>query len=130
LIGVFEIAVKTAFLDWEAAVLPLNYARKILMQFTFSFLDRLSTPAKSLTILYRSEPGSSAYSSLQHGVQTVYSRSGLRLESLLTGGRPEVVGAGQNEAIDPQPTYSSFMGQNRPLTRTHAQSNLPARTIV
>jgi hypothetical protein len=27
LIGVFEIAVKTAFLDWEAAVLPLNYAR-------------------------------------------------------------------------------------------------------
>jgi hypothetical protein len=30
LIGVFEIAVKTAFLDWEAAVLPLNYARKPL----------------------------------------------------------------------------------------------------
>jgi hypothetical protein len=29
LIGVFEIAVKTAFLDWEAAVLPLNYARGI-----------------------------------------------------------------------------------------------------
>jgi hypothetical protein len=27
LIGVFEISVKTAFLDWEAAVLPLNYAR-------------------------------------------------------------------------------------------------------
>jgi hypothetical protein len=27
LIGVFEIAVKMAFLDWEAAVLPLNYAR-------------------------------------------------------------------------------------------------------
>ena len=27
MIGVFEIAVKTAFLDWEAAVLPLNYAR-------------------------------------------------------------------------------------------------------
>jgi hypothetical protein len=31
LIGVFEISVKTAFLDWEAAVLPLNYARKILI---------------------------------------------------------------------------------------------------
>jgi hypothetical protein len=30
LIGVFEIAVKTAFLDWEAAVLPLNYARKLI----------------------------------------------------------------------------------------------------
>ena len=29
MIGVFEIAVKTAFLDWEAAVLPLNYAREI-----------------------------------------------------------------------------------------------------
>ena len=29
MIGVFEIAVKTAFLDWEAAVLPLNYARKL-----------------------------------------------------------------------------------------------------
>ena len=27
MIGVFEIGVKTAFLDWEAAVLPLNYAR-------------------------------------------------------------------------------------------------------
>ena len=30
LIGVFEIAVKTAFLDWEAAVLPLNYARELI----------------------------------------------------------------------------------------------------
>jgi hypothetical protein len=29
LIGLSEIAVKTAFLDWEAAVLPLNYAREI-----------------------------------------------------------------------------------------------------
>jgi hypothetical protein len=26
--GFFEFVVKTAFLDWEAAVLPLNYARK------------------------------------------------------------------------------------------------------
>jgi hypothetical protein len=32
LIGVFEIAVKTAFLDWEAAVLPLNYARELIRQ--------------------------------------------------------------------------------------------------
>jgi hypothetical protein len=30
LIGVFEISVKTAFLDWEAAVLPLNYARELI----------------------------------------------------------------------------------------------------
>jgi hypothetical protein len=29
LIGVFEIAVKTAFLDWEAAVLPLYDARNL-----------------------------------------------------------------------------------------------------
>jgi hypothetical protein len=27
MVGVFEIAVKMAFLAWEAAVLPLNYAR-------------------------------------------------------------------------------------------------------
>jgi len=26
--GVFEIGVKMAKIDWEAAVLPLNYARK------------------------------------------------------------------------------------------------------
>jgi hypothetical protein len=28
--GSFEFVVKTAFLDWEAAVLPLNYARERL----------------------------------------------------------------------------------------------------
>src|ERR1700688_1816317 len=28
--GSFEFVVKMAFLDWEAAVLPLNYARKVL----------------------------------------------------------------------------------------------------
>jgi hypothetical protein len=27
--GSFEFVVKMAFLDWEAAVLPLNYARNI-----------------------------------------------------------------------------------------------------
>jgi hypothetical protein len=27
--GSFEFVVKMAFLDWEAAVLPLNYAREI-----------------------------------------------------------------------------------------------------
>jgi hypothetical protein len=31
--GSFEFVVKTAFLDWEAAVLPLNYARKPLSIF-------------------------------------------------------------------------------------------------
>jgi hypothetical protein len=28
--GSFEFVVKMAFLDWEAAVLPLNYARKLV----------------------------------------------------------------------------------------------------
>jgi hypothetical protein len=28
-IGVFAIVVKTAFFAWEAAVLPLNYAREL-----------------------------------------------------------------------------------------------------
>jgi hypothetical protein len=30
--GSFEFVVKMAFLDWEAAVLPLNYARGRLAQ--------------------------------------------------------------------------------------------------
>jgi hypothetical protein len=30
-IGVFAIVVKRAFFAWEAAVLPLNYARKLLI---------------------------------------------------------------------------------------------------
>jgi hypothetical protein len=28
--GSFEFVVKMAFLDWEAAVLPLNYARELI----------------------------------------------------------------------------------------------------
>jgi hypothetical protein len=32
-IGVFAIVVKRAFFAWEAAVLPLNYARKLLILF-------------------------------------------------------------------------------------------------
>ena len=45
LIGVFEIAVKTAFLDWEAAVLPLNYARLLFNKIRYFsyFLARFSS---------------------------------------------------------------------------------------
>jgi hypothetical protein len=33
--GSFEFVVKMPLLDWEAAVLPLNYARKILLSLDF-----------------------------------------------------------------------------------------------
>jgi hypothetical protein len=32
--GSFEFVVKMAFLDWEAAVLPLNYARELIKSIT------------------------------------------------------------------------------------------------
>ena len=50
MIGVFEISVKTAFLDWEAAVLPLNYARLDAYQ---TDLAETAPPAKRLGGLSR-----------------------------------------------------------------------------
>jgi hypothetical protein len=44
-IGVFAIVVKGAFFAWEAAVLPLNYARKFFnkIRFLLWFLARFSS---------------------------------------------------------------------------------------
>jgi len=37
--GSFEFVVKMAFLDWEAAVLPLNYARGSLFALSMIFSE-------------------------------------------------------------------------------------------
>ena len=43
--GSFEFVVKMAFLDWEAAVLPLNYARLLFNKIRYFsyFLPRFSS---------------------------------------------------------------------------------------
>src|SRR5258708_32346489 len=59
--GSFEFVVKMAFLDWEAAVLPLNYAREsktwLVLTFRFSchFVATSSRRSWLAPILYHSK---------------------------------------------------------------------------
>jgi len=67
LIGVFEIAVKTAFLAWEAAVLPLNYARErhssgLGSDLTQRTLSELSAICNPFSDPYRGSANSSTVS--------------------------------------------------------------------
>jgi hypothetical protein len=104
MIGIFEIAVKTAFLDWEAAVLPLNYARN-----KAGHLLHVCPFSSDLVTLFPGAPSSlpRTYSIRKCGAQTVYSPPDLRLRMSAYRGRSEVVGGGSNDAIDPQRTSHS-----------------------